>query len=148
MVGRSEDSCELGDSVTHTNLTMPAVGEIDIEVDPRDRKITDVRPWGCFEQFVANTPCTVKIITVDPGCRLSLQTHQLRGELWRVLDSQLMVTVGDATWCARRDDDIWVPRGVVHRMSNHTDAPVRVLEIAFGEFDENDICRLEDDYAR
>jgi len=30
------------------------------------------RPWGQFEQFVSNEQVTVKIITVQPGHRLSL----------------------------------------------------------------------------
>ena len=31
------------------------------------------RPWGAFQQFVSNEQVTVKIITVQPGHRLSLQ---------------------------------------------------------------------------
>ena len=33
-------------------------------------------------------------------------------------------------------------------MSNRSDRPGRLLEIAFGDFDESDIVRLHDDYAR
>jgi mannose-6-phosphate isomerase-like protein (cupin superfamily) len=43
---------------------------------------------------------------------------------------------------------VWVPVGAVHRMANQGDQPGRLLEVAFGEFDEADIVRLEDDYAR
>jgi hypothetical protein len=45
------------------------------------------KPWGKFEQYAHNVPCTVKIITVDPGGILSSQYHHLRDELWVVLDS-------------------------------------------------------------
>ena len=33
-------------------------------------------------------------------------------------------------------------------MSNRASQPGRLLEIAYGDFDESDIVRLEDDYAR
>ena len=62
--------------------------------DPRDEIFVQERPWGQFEQFVSNERVTVKIITVQPGHRLSLQTHDNRGEFWQVLDGPIEVTVG------------------------------------------------------
>jgi mannose-6-phosphate isomerase len=116
--------------------------------DPREGIFTVERPWGNFQQFVSNERVTVKIITVDPGHRLSLQTHDHRGEFWQVLDVPIEVTVGDRTWSAEPGESVWVPRNAVHRMANKGDQPARLLEIAFGEFDEADIVRLEDDYVR
>ena len=43
---------------------------------------------------------------------------------------------------------MWVAVGERHRMANPTDAPVRVLEVCWGHFDDDDIVRLEDDYGR
>jgi mannose-6-phosphate isomerase len=116
--------------------------------DPRDAVFTVARPWGQFQQFVSNERVTVKVITVDPGHRLSLQTHDRRGEFWQVLDGPIEVTVDDRTWSAAPGESVWVPLGSVHRMSNKADRPARLLEIAFGDFDEADIVRIEDDYAR
>jgi mannose-6-phosphate isomerase-like protein (cupin superfamily) len=116
--------------------------------DPRDDIFTVHRPWGNFQQFVSNERVTVKVITVDPGHRLSLQTHDQRGELWQVLDVPIEVTVGDRTWNAAPGEVIWVPCRAVHRMANKGERPGRLLEIAYGDFDEADIVRLEDDYAR
>jgi mannose-6-phosphate isomerase len=116
--------------------------------DPRDDIFTVNRPWGNFQQFVSNERVTVKIITVDPGHRLSLQTHDHRGEFWQVLDVPIEVTVGDRTWSAAPGEAVWVPCHAVHRMANKGDQPGRLLEIAYGDFDEADIVRLQDDYAR
>ena len=52
------------------------------------------------------------------------------------------------TWCSAPGDRVLVPAGAVHRLGNSGTEPLRVLEIAFGHFDEDDIERLEDDYAR
>lgn len=106
------------------------------------------RPWGRFQQFVSNETVTVKIITVEPGHRLSLQRHEHRGEMWQVLDVPIDITVGDRRWSAQPGETVWVPHGSLHRMRNSGTRPGRLLEVAFGYFDEGDIERLEDDYAR
>ena len=116
--------------------------------DPRGAIFTVERPWGQFQQLVSNQTVTVKIITVEPGHRLSLQTHENRGEFWQVLDVPIEVTVGERTWEAQVGESVWVPQGAVHRMANKGDRPGRLLEVAYGDFDEADIVRLEDDYAR
>lgn len=116
--------------------------------DPREEIFVAERPWGQFEQYVSNRRVTVKIITVNPGHRLSLQQHSQRGEMWQVLDDPIEVTVGERTWSAGTGEVVWVPVGAVHRMTNQGERPGRLLEVAFGDFDESDIVRLEDDYAR
>ncbi|MGB3829239.1 MAG: phosphomannose isomerase type II C-terminal cupin domain [Ornithinimicrobium sp.] len=119
-----------------------------IERDLIDEVCNTVRPWGHFEQFVANEAVTVKTITVLPGHRLSLQRHGRRAELWQILDHPLDVVVGDRAWLAASGELVWVPAGLPHRVGNPGVRPGRVLEIAFGDFAEGDIERLEDDYHR
>jgi mannose-6-phosphate isomerase-like protein (cupin superfamily) len=116
--------------------------------DPRDEVFVVERPWGQFAQFATNEAVTVKIISIDPGHRLSLQRHAQRSEFWQVLDVPIEVTVDERTWEAQPGEAVWVPVGAVHRMSNKADRSGRLLEIAYGAFDEGDIVRLEDDYAR
>ncbi len=107
------------------------------------------RPWGSFQQFATNVQCTVKVITVNGGDRLSLQKHEHRGEMWQILDVPFEITVDDRTWTAEVGEMIWVPVGAEHRMANLSgDRPGRLLEVAFGHFDEDDIERLHDDYER
>ena len=116
--------------------------------DRRTDVFVEERPWGRFQQFSCNEPVTVKTITVEPGQRLSLQRHARRAELWQLLDGTLEVTVGERTWTPDADELVWVPVGAVHRISNPSPAPARLLEVGFGDFDEDDIERLEDDYRR
>lgn len=115
---------------------------------PTEAVLVETRPWGAFEQLVCNEQVTVKVITVEPGQRLSLQRHDHRGEMWQVLDGPVDVTLDSRSWAARAGEKVWVPQGAVHRMGNSGTAPARVLEVAFGRFDEDDIHRLEDDYER
>lgn len=107
-----------------------------------------VRPWGGFEQYALNEPCTVSLMTVEPGQRLSLQSHEGRAELWIVLDDGAMVCLGEETVRCRRGDEVWIPAGAKHRLSNPLDVPLRVLEVAFGCWRQEDIVRYADDYRR
>lgn len=117
--------------------------------DKRDEVFTVERPWGAFQSFTTNTQVTVKVITVQPGSRLSLQTHEHRAEMWQVLDDAPMdITVDDRQWQAVKGELIWVPQGAVHRMGNSGTTPARILEVGYGHFDEDDIVRIEDDYQR
>lgn len=117
-------------------------------IHPLDEVFVVTRPWGSFEQFLTNAPASVKIITVAPSQRLSLQRHRDRDELWQVIDGPVTTEVDGMTSIVTRGERVWVPRGAVHRMGNPGAVEVRVLELAFGHFDEDDIERLADDYSR
>ncbi|HET8594156.1 MAG TPA: phosphomannose isomerase type II C-terminal cupin domain [Intrasporangium sp.] len=135
----------------HEHDSMPQHHPDDYDLgdrNPADDIFVAERPWGTFQQFVSNEQVTVKIITVQPGHRLSLQKHDHRGEMWQVLDVPIDITVDERHWVAQPGETVWVPCGSLHRMGNSADRPGRLLEVAFGHFDESDIERLEDDYAR
>ncbi|MBL9139848.1 MAG: phosphomannose isomerase type II C-terminal cupin domain [Verrucomicrobiales bacterium] len=106
------------------------------------------RPWGSFLQFAHNQACTVSLMTVRPDQRLSLQSHTGRAELWIVLDDGAVVQVGDEIRSHHAGDEIWIPSNTKHRLSCGRDTPVRVLEVAFGNWQQNDITRYADDYQR
>ena len=106
------------------------------------------RPWGSFKQFANNHDCTVSLMTVLPGQRLSLQSHTSRAELWIVIDDGAVVQVGDSEHAYKAGDEIWIPANERHRLSCKGDQPVRVLEVAFGKWQQDDIKRYADDYAR
>ncbi|WP_131105746.1 phosphomannose isomerase type II C-terminal cupin domain [Ornithinimicrobium sufpigmenti] len=119
-----------------------------VEQDRRQQPVVVERPWGRFEQFCLNEPTTVKVITIAPGQRLSLQRHEQRAELWQALDEGVQATVDGYSWTMRKGEVAWVPLGAPHRLTNLGTSDVRVLELAFGDFDEEDIERLQDDYLR
>jgi mannose-6-phosphate isomerase len=106
------------------------------------------RPWGTFKQYANNEDCTVSLMSVLPGQRLSLQSHTGRAELWIVIDNGAVVQVGDNVAQYNAGDEIWIPANERHRLSCIGDEPVRVLEVAFGNWQQDDIERYEDDYIR
>ena len=137
------EQLDLTDEATHTQS----------EYDQGDRNPTvDIfvveRPWGQFQQFVSNETVTVKIITVEPGHRLSLQKHEHRGEMWQILDVPIDITVGERRGWPSRARRSGCPGARPTGWATAAREPGRLLEVAFGHFDEADIERLEDDYAR
>lgn len=109
------------------------------------------RPWGFFKQYAHNQEVTVSLMSVKPGQRLSLQSHTGRAELWIVLDEGALVEVNDQVYCPAPGDEIWIPAGARHRLRSTvaTGGPaVRVLEVAFGNWQQADITRYADDYQR
>ena len=106
------------------------------------------RPWGSFKQFAHNRDCTVSLMTVLPGQRLSLQSHTGRAELWIVIDDGAVVRVGEQEHACAAGDEIWIPANEKHRLSCAGNRPVRVLEVAFGNWQQEDITRYADDYRR
>lgn len=108
------------------------------------------RPWGDFKQYAFNEDCTVSLMSVKPGMRLSLQSHTGRAELWIALDAGALIQVNDDIFTAEAGQEFWIPAGARHRLSAPADAQgsLRVLEVAFGNWQQKDITRYEDDFKR
>lgn len=115
--------------------------EIEMEIYQEER------PWGNFRRFINNTLSTVKIITVNPNEELSLQSHNKRSEFWKVISGSGTFIVGETINKVEVGSEQDVPILAKHKMSSG-DSGMQVLEIALGEFDENDIIRYEDKYGR
>ena len=53
------------------------------------------KPWGKVTTYALNQPASVRIITIEPGQETSEHYHQLRDEMWVVLDEGLTVQIGN-----------------------------------------------------
>lgn len=119
---------------------------------PITPKYSEDRPWGGFRVLAdaasGEAPIAVKILTVAPGQRLSLQTHELRAEEWTPLHPGLSAQIGDEVHDLVPFVTYRVQTGQVHRIINNSDLPGQIVEVMFGQYAEDDIVRLEDDYRR
>lgn len=106
------------------------------------------RPWGNFKQFAFNKEVTVSLMTVLPHQRLSLQSHTGRAELWIVLDDGALIEIGSTVHTCHAGQELWIPVNEKHRLTCGAEKPVRVLEVAFGNWQQADITRYEDDFHR
>lgn len=107
------------------------------------------RPWGSYEIIDRGERFQVKRITVNPGRKLSLQSHLHRAEHWVVVEGTARVTVGDETRLVETDQSVYIPLGAKHRLENPGVIPLRLIEVQSGAYlGEDDILRYEDDYRR
>jgi mannose-6-phosphate isomerase len=106
------------------------------------------KPWGKVTTYALNQTSSVRIITIEPGQETSEHYHQLRDEMWIVLDEGLRVQIGNRQVEARSGDEFVVSSEEPHRISNEGEKRGRVLEIAHGYTTEDDVFRLQDDYGR
>jgi mannose-6-phosphate isomerase-like protein (cupin superfamily) len=105
------------------------------------------RPWGSFRRFTENQISTVKIITVSPNKKLSLQSHSKREEFWKVINGTGFFEINKERHNVSIGDEYNIRLGETHRIEGGSNGLV-VLEISTGLFDEDDITRYEDDYGR
>ena len=108
------------------------------------------RPWGSYEVLLDTVYCKVKEIIVQPGQRLSYQSHKHRQEQWTLVKGELTVIRDDDEYSLNNPgDSITILKGDKHRAWNKTDKPVHFVEVQTGDyFGEDDIIRYEDDYER
>jgi mannose-6-phosphate isomerase len=109
---------------------------------------SETRPWGRFEKFHENRPCTVKLIYINPNSRLSLQYHKERWEFWKIIKGNAQVELEDKLLNVKEGENVVIPKRAKHRVKALNDDDCVILEISYGKFDEKDIVRLEDDYQR
>lgn len=105
------------------------------------------KPWGYFKQFVLNQTCSVKLIYLEPNQETSLHYHNLRDDMWVILDDGLEVQIGEQVYQPKAGEEYVIEAEKVHRIISKG-KPGRVLEIAFGFTEEEDDLRLEDNYGR
>jgi mannose-6-phosphate isomerase len=108
---------------------------------------SESRPWGRFEKFHENKPCTVKLIYINAHSRLSLQYHKKRSEFWKVVKGNAVIDLEGKTLILAEGETLTIPRQAKHRVAA-LDGDCTILEIAYGRFEESDIVRIEDDYQR
>ncbi|MGD9738251.1 MAG: mannose-1-phosphate guanylyltransferase/mannose-6-phosphate isomerase [Bauldia sp.] len=107
------------------------------------------RPWGFYQSVHAGERFQVKRITVNPGSRLSLQKHVHRAEHWVVVNGVALVTRDSEQVLVRENESIFLPQGCVHRLENPGKVPLNLIEVQSGAYlGEDDIIRIEDDFAR
>lgn len=108
------------------------------------------RPWGSYTVLgEEQSNFKIKRIEVAPGARLSLQSHRQRSEHWVVVSGRATVTNGDEVSTVHKNQSSYIPVGAKHRLENHGDEPLHIVEVQVGEYlGEDDIDRYEDNYGR
>jgi mannose-1-phosphate guanylyltransferase len=113
-----------------------------------------MRQWGRYDVLVDEPKYKAKKITVKPGQRLSLQSHEHRDEYWVIVQGVGDMTLGSdpcnlSTYVVRRGSTVNIVKNRLHRIANTGDEPLVFIETQLGDYTgEDDIVRYQDDYGR
>jgi len=109
----------------------------------------DIRPWGEYLVLDDSSTHKVKRIVVKPRGRLSYQYHQHRSEVWTIVQGEAIITLDGENKNFKSGDVVLIPQGSKHRIQNSGKNKLIFVEVQLGTyFGEDDIVRIEDDYAR
>lgn len=89
--------------------------------------------WGCKETLSRSEGYLVKKLTIFPGASLSLHKHEKRSEHWSVVSGTATILLAGREKEYHRNESIFVPMGVFHKISNETTADLVVIEVSIGE---------------
>ncbi|MRS12104.1 MAG: mannose-1-phosphate guanylyltransferase/mannose-6-phosphate isomerase [Actinobacteria bacterium] len=110
---------------------------------------SSLRPWGSWTLLMKGEGFQIKSIDVSAGKRLSVQSHNHRSEHWIVISGEARVMRDDDEMVLKANESVYLPAGAVHRLENAGPVPLKVIEVAVGEYlGEDDIVRYSDDYGR
>jgi len=110
---------------------------------------SEERPWGSWHVIDVEKGYKIKRIHVNPGCRLSYQTHEHRSEHWVVIAGSATCTIDGAVVVAGPGESVDVPQRAKHRLANGGSEELIIVEVQRGDYTgEDDISRIEDDYGR
>ena len=141
-------------SQMHALLLQDIHADLNYDFMSLDAGIVDYeifqRPWGFYKTTVMNDYFQSKVICVNPGGELSLQSHNHREEHWIVAHGRGTVQLDETIMDVHCGSSVFIPKGCKHRLTNTDEKEsLIVTEVQIGDyFGEDDIIRYEDAYGR
>lgn len=110
---------------------------------------TVYRPWGFYTVIAQGSGFQSKILHVNPGQKLSIQSHNHRSEHWVVLNGTAKVVLEGKELILSPGHSVDIPVKAIHSLQNPYEEDVEVIEVQKGDILlEDDIIRYEDMYGR
>ena len=119
------------------------------DVKLTEEHVFENRPWGKFEILLDKDYFKSKIIRIEPGQKISYQSHSQRSEHWIIVKGEALVIIDEKEIKVKTGEHVFIPKGAKHRAINLGTTAVEFIEVQIGSyFGEDDIVRYQDDYGR
>lgn len=110
---------------------------------------TVYRPWGFYTVIAQGEGFLTKIIHVNTGQKLSVQSHNFRSEHWVVLSGTAKVVLEGKELILSPGHSVDIPLKAIHSLQNPYENDLEIIEVQKGDpLIEEDIIRYEDMYGR
>ena len=113
------------------------------------KKDTYYRPWGKYINLYSGKDFLLKELVINAKSSISLQKHNYRSERWTIISGRPKITINRNKFFKKPNETAFIPKGVVHRIENLFNKPVKIVEVQTGPIlKESDIIRYKDMYGR
>ena len=110
---------------------------------------TVYRPWGYYTVLAEGKGFLTKMIQVNSGQKLSVQSHNHRSEHWVVLEGKAKVLLEGKEHILSPGHSIDIDVKEIHSLQNPYEDTLKIIEVQKGDLlIEDDIVRYEDMYGR
>ena len=110
---------------------------------------TVYRPWGFYTVLAQGNGFLTKMIQVNQGQKLSVQSHNHRSEHWVVLEGKAKVVLEGKELILSPGHSVDIPVKAIHSLQNPFEEVLKIIEVQKGDLlIEEDIIRYEDMYGR
>lgn len=110
---------------------------------------TVYRPWGYYTVLGEGKGFLTKMIQVNPGQKLSVQSHNHRSEHWVVLEGTAKVVLEGKEHILSPGHSVDIAVKEIHSLQNPYEDVLKIIEVQKGDLlIEEDIVRYEDMYGR
>ena len=110
---------------------------------------TVYRPWGYYTVLGEGKGFLTKMIHVNPGQKLSVQSHNHRSEHWVVLEGKAKVVLEGKELILSPGHSVDIAVKAIHSLQNPYNEDLKIVEVQKGDLlIEEDIVRYEDMYGR
>lgn len=144
--GKVESSSELVRTAMNQILMYDEGARDEIKEISRTTK-----PWGFFKSLDGSKESGwfLKTLHFEPKQMTSLQSHKHRAEHWMLVEGSARAATKDMPdgYPITPFHSVCIPQGITHRIIAGDEGAV-IVEVMEGEYDEDDIVRLEDKYGR
>jgi len=110
---------------------------------------TVYRPWGFYTVLAQGKGFLTKLIHVNVGQKLSVQSHNHRSEHWVALSGIATVVLEGKEHLLKPGHSVDIPLKAIHSLQNLHEEDLEIIEVQLGDLlIEDDIVRYEDMYGR
>ncbi|MCF3281527.1 phosphomannose isomerase type II C-terminal cupin domain, partial [Escherichia coli] len=84
----------------------------------------------------------VRRVLINPGQKISTQTHNHRSEHWVIVSGIAKITINKDINIIKENESIYIPPGTMHTIENSEMFPLEIIEIQTGQLlTEDDVIR-------
>lgn len=98
-----------------------------------DQGVVFYRQWGTYITISEEKDYRIRKVVIQSGKTIYEHVHEKRRENWTIVKGKALISLNGNSKIYEDTDNIDIPAGVLHQISNVGDTPLILIETAIGE---------------